>query len=450
MLFPTRRALLQTLGFGGAALAMPRMGLATSAAHRRVLFYVSSHGTVHDKWAIRAGHRDDEPYSLDLASLPDADLSPILQPLVAHKGELLVVDGVGNAVSQASGVLAHPAGSASCQAGWIPQQQLGVGLSLAGPSLDQRIAVERQTPFRSLEWSVGGLASCFDALGQALPWESDPVAAFKRLFPSGATRTDQLDVLALAATQFDDVLGRLPAHERARVELHRDLVRDLEQRLQWLDALSCEAPPAPSLPTGLSLDDASYPEEMISAFLDLGVVALSCGLTDVITLRVDDIPTATVGAPPGDLHANIAHAVTSSQPAEIAMVEHHTFHARQIAGLLDTLAAIPEGDGTLLDNTLVVWHNELSTGDHLVHTIPFVLAGLGDVIQSGTYIRLVEQHIIAGRLGVEAVGTPHNKLLTAIGTAMGLQMQDQCGALEVLASDGSPIDCTGTLPGVLR
>ena len=139
-----------------------------------------------------------------------------------------------------------------------------------------------------------------------------------------------------------------------------------------------------------------------------------------------------------------------SQSAMDYMTAHHTLHARQFARLLDSLKAIPDGDGTLLDHTLVVWHNELATGEHLLHNIPVVLAGLGSVLQTGTYLRFADTFEVQGRLGAEQVGTPHNKLLTALGTAMGLQMDGHCGVSGVYGIDGSWVDCTGTLAGVLR
>jgi hypothetical protein len=188
---------------------------------------------------------------------------------------------------------------------------------------------------------------------------------------------------------------------------------------------------------------------MIPAFLDLAVTAMSCGLTDVVTLRVDDVPTAALGAPPGELHFEVAHAVTTSSEAQRYMVLHHTLHAERVAALLDTLAAIPEGEGSMLDSTLVVWHNELSTGNHQFHTIPMVLAGMGGVIRTGVYQRVVELNTVVGRLGAQTVGAPHNRLLTAIGQALGLTA-NHTGVLGMDREDGSWLDCTGVLPGVLR
>jgi hypothetical protein len=300
------------------------------------------------------------------------------------------------------------------------------------------------------------MSACFDVLGSPLPWQEDPIRAFERLFPhttedprDAAVRAGQPRMLDFVASRFEDLLPKMSAADRERASLHRDLIRDLETRIGWLDSLGCEAPASPTGHLGVRSEAAEYPDVRIDAFFDLVVSAFSCGLTDVITLRMDDVPTATVGAPPGTLHQDVAHAVNSNDAATEYMIAHHTFHARKVAQLLDVLSAIPEGEGTMLDNTLVVWHNEMSTGDHLMHTVPFVLAGLSDTIRGGTYLRTSDTVTVEGRLGAQRVGLPHNRVLTSIGRAMGLDT-DATGEREIADRDGGVVDCTGALEGVLR
>jgi len=89
----------------------------------------------------------------------------------------------------------------------------------------------------------------------------------------------------------------------------------------------------------------------------------------------------------------------------------HTWCAGELAYLLERLGATPEGDGSMLDNTLVVWMNEMGTGgSHSVEQVPWVLAGS------------LAGHFDTGRL-VEAPGQPHNRLLVSIGRAMGLDIE---------------------------
>src|SRR5688572_27483663 len=117
---PSRRRLLQALGLAGGAMALPslRAGAVEPDPPRRILFVVSSHGTVDESWRIRQGRPNDVDYTLDLEPL--GQLSPILAPLWAHRAKLVVLDGVGNGCAPLAGFLAHPAGNASCQTGAVP------------------------------------------------------------------------------------------------------------------------------------------------------------------------------------------------------------------------------------------------------------------------------------------------------------------------------------------
>ncbi|HHO50751.1 MAG TPA: DUF1552 domain-containing protein [Deltaproteobacteria bacterium] len=456
---PTRRHLLGLLGLAGGCAVWPLRSTARQAPPPlRVLFYVSSHGTVHENWSIRLRYRDNQDYVLSLGEAPRSEFSPILRPLWPHRDKLVVVDGVGYATALVTDLLAHASGAATCQSGWVPREIEGPSMVLEGPSLDQLFAAEQDTPFPSLEWGVSaGIGVSFGPLGNLLPQESDPVAAWRRLFPSATNparpeesrliRQRQGSVLDLAADRYTSVLPRLAAEDRDKIALHRDLVRDLEVRIAELDAIPCTPSAQPTAPP--PPDAAGYPDHMIGAFLELATVALSCDLTRAITLRVGDIPTATVGAPPGDLHNDIAHAVASSPEAARYMTLHHTFHALQIAQLLDTLDAIPEGDGTLLDHTIVVWHNEISTGDHELHTVPVVLAGGTGVLRTGHYHRFAPRYALASGSGLQRLGQPHNRLLNTLGRALGLET-GPLGTREVPLANGEMLDCTGELPGLLR
>jgi hypothetical protein len=451
-----RRRLLQALGLLGGASVLPwgRAGGAAPAVPKKIVIVVTSHGTVHEDWRMTGGGPAEGDLVFDLPSLPVAELSPILAPLAGHRDQMMVLEGIGNACAPTAGFLAHPAGNASCLTGDVPTEVPGAYPRCDGPSLDQVIAADQQTVFPSLEWAVGGAPVAYDALGQPLPYETDPVAAWNRLFPTAATtpeataiRARQTAVLELATSRYEALVPRLAAEEQARLAQHRDLIHDLEARIVALDRLACEAPPEPTGAMPLP-HEAAHPGAMVGLFGDLAVAALSCGMTRVVTLRVDAIPTATVGAPPGDLHNDIAHAVAGNPDARAWMTLHHTFLAEQIAELADKLRGAPdEAGGSLLDSTLVVWWNEMATGDHLFHNVPAVLLGGIDGLRWGTYHRWAPRVRVSGRNGVEVMGQVHNKLLTTIGSVMGLP-GSSFGVTELAGPDG-PVDCTGTLPGVL-
>ena len=126
-----------------------------------------------------------------------------------------------------------------------------------------------------------------------------------------------------------------------------------------------------------------------------------------------------------EIHHLITHSTT---PASLdALTTIYAWYAEQLASLMDRLAAVPEGDGTLLDHTLIVWGTELGRGwDHRFDQVPFVLAGgAGGAWPTGRFLT--------------APGTKHNRLLVSVARAMGVPL-DQFGGTD---------DGVGGLAGLL-
>jgi hypothetical protein len=457
-----RRQLLYALGLSAAGLSLPSVRAANAGAGRagtakRILFYVTSHGTCYDRYKLRPGRRTDtEDFEADLPSLAASEWSPILAPLSAHARKLLVVDGLGNGCGIVPQFNEHEEGHASILTGRIGTPIYGSIARPDGPSLDQVLGASRDTPFRTLEWAVGGWSVTFDELGQPLPYEGDPVAAFDRVLGGVATPTTptgeivarhQAKVLEVARARYDALVPKLSAQDRVKLEQHRDLLDELAGRLEVLASLECEPPPRPSL--ALPWGDAGYPQERTEAFQDLALATFACGLTDVITLRMDTLFNETVGAPPGDLHNDFAHNTETNPDAYEVMATYHTWHAQRLARLLDRLDAVPEGDGTMLDHTLVVWCNELATGHHTFDDLPVVVAGGTTALRSGRVVRYAARTVLGEGWAETSIGRPHQQLLTTLGRAMGEPM-DHFGLRELPTTDGGTLDCTGVLPGFLR
>ena len=451
----SRRRLLQSLGVvGGASMAsalgwssMARSASAPSGL--RVLFYVTSHGTVYKDWKLRPpGMGDDTDWEAPLADLPA--WGPILEPLQRHADNLLVLDGVSNVCAMTAGFNEHQAGNAACQTGRVPTQVAAERSITDGNSIDQALAERRTTPFPSLEYAVGGAPVAYTPGGTALPFESDPVAAWQRLFPSADPddRALQLGgaVLEFAAQRYGRISDRMAGSGSWRMSQHGDLLVDLAQRRALAADIACDATERPTEPPGLQ--EAEYPAHQINAFYELLVAALSCGLTDIGSLRVDHIPPATVGAPPGNLHADIAHAVADDPWAEGIMSTYQTFHAAQFAHLLDLMQAIPDGDGTLLDNTLVVWHNEMGTADHWFSRVPVVMAGAKGVLRTGRVMHWADRGTMQALWFPQPFARPHQQVLATVAQAAGLDV-DRFGTEWVQDIDGNDVDCTGILEGVL-
>jgi hypothetical protein len=302
-----------------------------------------------------------------------------------------------------------------------------------------------------------------------LPVELSPTRVWERVFGLSQGSEEQLAPLYAAQSS---VLDRVDQHyaalssslsgeDRIKLDQHRELVRQLEQRFTGLQALECGVVPLPD--PNLELDYEARHQAMVS----LLTMALSCDATRVASILHTTLPGELCGLPGQDLHNDVAHYARADPQAIATMTTYGIVHANHMATLLDALAAIPEGDGTLLDNTLVVWVSELGNGEHAFETWPVVIAGGGNFTnwRLGRYLRmapstpaLAEGWQTAGVHEADwpndLAGTPHQKLLVSIARAFGVRDQygdlvDQIGLESTTTFDGTQIDLTGELEGLL-
>ena len=251
--------------------------------------------------------------------------------------------------------------------------------------------------------------------------------------------------LDLARAEYDALAPQLGPADRAQLQTHFDLVRDLETRLAGMASAVCDIPD-PGF--------AKLPEDYNAEFevmVELVRVALSCDLTRVVSLSMGDIPARDFGWESylsGDVHFDFAHRIHEDPDARQAMIDYNRFHAAQLAHLLDALASTPDVDGrSLLDNTLVVWGNELGDGWHSYHRYCPVLAGGGWHFQTGRY-----HHWPVGGTpmpmlqpsGLVDSGLPHHHLLVSIAQAMGLE-RDHIGLSEARTPAGERLQFTGPI-----
>jgi hypothetical protein len=396
---------------------------------KRLILLCSANGTIHEQW---------KP-SYDGATL---QLSPILAPLESHKQDLVVVDGLGWQYGDGPGVdhmricmlwngtpmlegneFQNNTGDKPC--GW------GGGISV-----DQFIAgqIGQETPFASLEFGVqNGGAHIYSRVSyagpnQPIPPEDDPYAMFDRLFSEfghseaelARLRARRQSVIDVVKGNLDGLSTKVAAADRLKIEAHLDAVRKIEQRLD--STVTCEVPML-----GEQFDPGANDNfPLVSRLqIDMMVMAMACDLTRVASLlwaqAGSNIRYTWLGL--GTEHHTIAH--DSSDPARNQIASINTWHAGELAYLLDALKAVPEGEGTMLDNTLVVWGNELADGwTHAQQPSPIVLAGsAGGMLQTGRYLDFGEAR--------------HNRLLVSICNLMDLPEVTSFGELD----DGSgPLD----------
>jgi hypothetical protein len=233
----------------------------------------------------------------------------------------------------------------------------------------------------------------------------DPLHVYIRLFGSGGGSDvrehlmRRQSVLDAVAGNLSEVAGRLGADDGRKLDYHLTAIRAVEQRLAATLANGAGVcAMAPARPQDyLAADPESettvetYIPDLVDTMIDLAAVALACGLTPIATLQLGYCGGKWGFAWEGiniQFHDYIAHQDTSdagSTPENTQrIVLANRYYASRIARLATALDAVDEAGGTLLDNTLVVWGNELGRGDHNQANVPVVLLGLtGQGLPSG-------------------------------------------------------------------
>lgn len=352
--------------------------------------------------------------------------SSALQPF-ADRGLSLV--GLDNTAARNSPAAAHAMGTATVMTGTTIPDLRGLKNDI---SLDQAVAdaLDPPTRFKSLQWSAGepgpcdvGGASC--AYTQSISWAGpgapliptiDPAAAFGRLFGSGAdgltgaagemrqrSLGSVLDFVREDATSLQARLGR---DDRERLDEYFTSLRELEKSLAT-DSSGCEVPldgPGASLP---------YPER-VRAFHRLIKLAFQCDQTRILSFMIEfglsgrshDFLDA-----PGGHHA-LSHYRSSTELRRLERVE--TWHAQQLADLLQLLADTPSSDGrSLLDDTIVLAIPSMGAGSNHDHAqnAPLLFGGAGviqadgrQIVARGTplpnlHVSLLEAYGIEGSFG---------------------------------------------------
>jgi hypothetical protein len=288
---------------------------------------------------------------------------------------------------------------------------------------------------------------------QSLFGEGAPPAAGARPDPAlGRRLALRKSVLDTVSGNLREVSARLGPAERMKLDEHAAAIRQLEARLgaSLGPAAGGEAPAAPSpaaracasrpsaprsfaATPALLLNDESAIPELVTSLIDLAAVALACGLTRVASLQFGygggkwmfGWEGININHHDGIAHRDSSDAGTSPENTE-RVVKINRYFAAQVARLALALEAIPEAGGTALDNTLIVWGNELGRGDHSLRNIPVVLVGkAGGALPAGGKV------IDAGPQVFNRLGCT---ILNAMGTrASGFGDAPECGSFQGIA-----------------
>ncbi|MCA9671575.1 MAG: DUF1552 domain-containing protein [Myxococcales bacterium] len=427
----SRRMFLGGLA-GAAALGVaPIVRMRTANANgfpRRLVVFFTPNGTIA---------RDFFPTPGD-----DFALTPILEPLRQYKDKLLVLDGLDLESSYAGGGGPHQRALASLLTGY----EL-IGQWAGGVSVDQHIAatVSKDRPFKSVELGVQVRFAntmsrmIYAAAGQPMPPQESPKLAFDAIFGQIAGQKDPLGVEKLRRQRkslLDSVTSELAAikrelggQEREMLDTHLDAVRMMEKELTASGDPGGACKPPEINAVGVDpLSPQSY-GDVGKQQLDIIHMALACDLTRVASLQwshgESPVSFPWIGVNSG--HHGLSHSGDTNVAGNTSLTKIMTWYAEQLAYFVGKLAATPEGNGSLLDNTVVMWCNDLGKGNnHSRRRVPFLLIG-----NAGGNLR-------TGR-AIDFGGKPHNQLLASLCQVMGL---------EDTKTFGNPLFCPAPLTGL--
>jgi len=386
------------------SLAVTRGASATSAGFpKRMAFVYVPNGATMNQWTPAAAGADFE-------------LPRILQPLAAHKNDLTVLSGFAqhNGFALGDGAGDHARASASFLTGAHPRKTAGTDIR-AGISVDQYAArhIGDQTALPSLELSCDAgprTGSCDSGYSCAyqfnLSWRSetmpvnpevDPKQVFERLFGDTSSGLDaqqarsrramfQKSILDFVSTDASRLQSRLGRQDQRKLDEYLSAVREIEKRVELAEKK------APRLPEGVQPPDMFEEfEEHVRLMFDMLVLAFQTDSTRVATFLISHEGSNRaypfIGV--NDGHHDLSHHFGNATNIE-KITKINCFHTRQFAYFLDKLKSIKEGEGTLLDNSMIIYGSGISDGNRHHHDdLPILLAGRGgNTITPGRHIKV--------------------------------------------------------------
>jgi len=396
----------------GAALALPMLDAMLPAFARaqdaagtakRLAFFAVPNGIIMDQWTPAAAGK----------SFP---LTPVLEPMAAFRDRMVVIGGLANNEArklefEIAGD--HPRACSAYLTATHPKMTSGADIH-CGVSVDQIAAKElgRQTPLPSLEIGletpmIGACESAYSCVyyntlswkgpETPLPMENRPRAVFERLVGDSTDPANRLvrieenrSILDLVAQDLARLMRSVGQADRLKLDQYSEAIRSVEQQIQVAEQQAPRDLPDMAKPIGIPEQFSDYAKLM----LDLQVLAFQGDLTRVGTFMVGHEMGGR--AYPelgfGDQHHSLTHH--QGDKTKIAkVIQINLFHAKLYRYFLDRMRSTPEGDGSLLDRSLLVYGSPLSDGNmHLYKDLPVLLvAGAATGISGDRYVRLPDE-----------------------------------------------------------
>jgi hypothetical protein len=419
-MYRSRREFVRDLGLGAAALPfvlnLPGLGFANQARRKqRLVVIFSPNGIVPNAfWPDEEGAK--------------FTLKEILKPLEPFQDKLLTLHGLCDQVRGdgdnhmrgigclLTGVELFPGniqGGSHTPAGWAK-----------GHSIDQEIKEFLQkdpatrTRFGSLEFGAmvperadTWTRMVYTGANKPIAPIDDPYQMFQKLY--GRAKDNELlkSVLDDVAEDLKKVSSKVGAEDRRLLDEHAAFVREMEQELK--SAKADVGHKVPELDPGVKKENDNLPK-ICKMQIDLMVNAFQADFTRVASLQI----TNSVGQPRmrwigiDEGHHELSHEPDTNTKAMEKLTKINKWYCEQMAYLAKRLSETPEpgGPGTMLDNTTIVWTNELGKGSsHTLDNIPFVLVGNGLDFKMGQARKFSK--------------VPHNRLLLALAHGFGHRIE---------------------------
>jgi hypothetical protein len=398
----------------GAMIALPLLdamipagtALANTAARplTRLGFVYFPHGAIMEKWTPTAEGSNFE-------------LSPILEPLKPFQKQLTVISGLGNRPGESQAVHAIvPATWLSCT---HPKQGQDPNMAVTADQIAAKY-IGQDTPLPSLEIATeapGGGGACdrdygcnysgtiaFRTASTPLPMEYSPHKLFQRLFGRGDSPAERKELVQEQASILDMVsedasaLQRtLGVRDRAMLSDYLETVRELERRVQKTQAQDLSHLKLPNVPVGTP---DSFDQTM-NLMYDMALLAYQANLTRIMNFMVAaEVSGRTynnIGVPDA-FHAVSHHANDPAKKDKLVKIQH--YHTQVLAKFLTKMANTPDGDGSLLDHSIILYGSNMSNSDrHNQFPLPtaFIGGGCGKV-KGGQHLRYPDHTPLANAL----------------------------------------------------
>ncbi|HEY8520584.1 MAG TPA: DUF1552 domain-containing protein [Gammaproteobacteria bacterium] len=415
----SRRAVLRG---AGVSIALPLLdamipaatALANTAAKPtpRLGFIYFPHGAVMSNWMPSGTGKDFE-------------LSPILAPLAKFREQMTVVSNLRNRATDRAA--SHGLMEETWLTGIDPALAPESGVPFAGVSVDQIAArhIGQDTPFPSLELKTEprGGTHCYAGVGQPLPMEYNPRTVFYRLFGPGDSAEARMAILTHTGSILDRVQeeskrfqAKLGESDRRLLDNYLESVREIERRVQNMIDQDLSALDIPDAPLGVPEDLDEY----MGLMFDLIALAYQANLTRVATfqmaMEISMRAYTQVGISEA-FHPLSHHAEDPGSLEKLTAIQ--TYHSRLFARFIGRLAATPDGDGSLLDHSIILYGSNMSNSDkHDSYPLPLAVFGRGyGRIKGGQHLVYPPETHYANLLAtlMERAGVP----VEAVGDSTG-------------------------------